>query len=482
MTWRARQGKHYFIQVGGYRNQTGVIPFTVRKVGRAVNNDYATAKEIGSLPVSIGAGNRNATHRQGEPKSACTDTFGLDQTRWYSFTALSVNDLQAEAHGDLGTFPYIAVYTGNSLATLSEVDCIQSDVNPVVFTPTTGTTYYFQVGGFAGSSWSDDVRALVGALTVGDRGQREWRGFAPAVIDWLLDADPSIRWQVMRDLTERLRRSSRPSGRASRRKDGARGCSINSAPTASGAMASPRRSGGRTCTRCCSCATWGSTRRARARERAIDLVRDNVTWGPGFGDSPFFEGEVEPCINGRVVALGAYFGERSDRLVDRLLGEQLADGGWNCEAERGSVRSSFHTTICVLEGLLAFETAFGASSTVTDARRRAQEYLLERRLLRRLSTGEIIEPTWTQFAFPPLWHYDVLRALDYLRAAGVKPDARVEEAVAIVLERREASGRWLLDVRHRDTLHEELAGDVGEPNRWITLRALRVLDWYEQGA
>src|SRR5262249_55944159 len=164
--------------------------------------------------------------------------------------------------------------------------------------------------------------------------------------------------------------------------------------------------------------------RSRAQPRHV---------GPEFGNPPFFEGEVEPCINGRVVALGAYFGERSDRLVDRLLSEQLADGGWNCEAERGSVRSSFHTTICVLEGLLAFEQAFGVTSVVADARRRAQEYLLERCLLRRLSTGEIIEPAWTQFAFPPLWHYDVLRALDYLRAAGVPPDARVEEAVAIVL-------------------------------------------------
>ena len=211
---------------------------------------------------------------------------------------------------------------------------------------------------------------------------------------------------------------------------------------------------------------------------AIDLVRGNVTWGPEFGDSPFFEGEVEPCINGRVVALGAYFGERSDRLVDRLLSEQLVDGGWNCEAERGSVRSSFHATICVLEGLLAFEQAFGPMWAVTDSRSRAQEYLLERRLLRRLSTGEVIEPTWKQFAFPTLWHYDVLRALDYLRAAGVRPDARVEEAAQNVLGRREGDGRWLLDVRHRRTLHEDLAGTVGAPNRWITLRALRVLDWY----
>src|SRR5262249_213024 len=135
---------------------------------------------------------------------------------------------------------------------------------------------------------------------------------------------------------------------------------------------------------------------------AIDRVRANVTWGPWFGDSPFFEGEVEPCINGRVVATGAYFGERTDRLLDRLPSEQLDGGGWNCDAERGSVRSSFHTTLCVLEGLLAYEQAFGAASAVTEARARAHEYLLERRLLRRLSTGELIDPLWTQLAFPPL--------------------------------------------------------------------------------
>lgn len=295
------------------------------------------------------------------------------------------------------------------------------------------------------------------------------------VIDWLLDADPSIRWQVMRDLTdipadavaaERSRVALEGWGPRlldQQRPDGQWGDGI----------ATP---------------FWWSNMytllflrdlgldpaSARART-AIDLVRTHVTWGPEFGNSPFFEGEVEPCINGRVVALGAYFGERSDRLVDRLLSEQLADGGWNCEAERGSVRSSFHTTICVLEGLLAFETAFGARSPVTDARTRGQEYLLERRLLRRLSTGDVIKPAWTQFVFPTLWHYDVLRALDYLRAAGVEPDERIEEVLAIVLERRQGDGRWLLDGRHRDTLHEELAGPVGAPNRWITLRALRVI-------
>jgi hypothetical protein len=298
------------------------------------------------------------------------------------------------------------------------------------------------------------------------------------VIDWLLDADPSIRWQVMRDLTdtpaavvaaERSRVASEGWGLRlldQQRPDGQWGDGV----------ATP---------------FWWSNMytllflrdlcvdpESERVRTAIDLVRDHVTWGPGFGDSPFFEGEVEPCINGRVVALGAYFGERSDQLIDRLLTEQLPDGGWNCEAERGSVRSSFHTTICVLEGLLAFEQAFGATPAVTSARTRAQAYLLERRLLRRLSTGEIIEPTWTCFAFPPLWHYDVLRALDYLRAAGIQPDGRADEAIATVVERRQRDGRWRLDVRHRDTLHEELAGAVGEPNRWVTLRARRVLDWY----
>jgi hypothetical protein len=171
----------------------------------------------------------------------------------------------------------------------------------------------------------------------------------------------------------------------------------------------------------------------------------------------------------------------------RLLGHQRSDGQWGdgvttrSGGRTAASSRSFHTTICVLEGLLAFETAYGNTPPVTDARRRAHEYLLERRLLRRLSTGEIIDSSWTTFSFPTLWHYDVLRALDYLRAAHVAPDSRVEEVVGIVRERRQDSGRWLLDVRHRNTLYEDFAGGVGEPNRWLTLRARRVLDWADGG-
>jgi hypothetical protein len=300
-----------------------------------------------------------------------------------------------------------------------------------------------------------------------------------AVLDWLLDADPAIRWQVLRDLTATPTDAiARERGRVAAEGWGAR-------------LLAGQRPDGRWGDGVADPFWWtnlytllylrdlGVDPANTSVRGAIERVRSSVTWGPEFGNSPFFEGEVEPCINGRVVALGAYFGQHADRLLARLLSEQLADGGWNCEAERGSVRSSFHTTICVLEGLLAFEQTFGAGSAVTAARTRAHEYLLERRLLRRLSTGEIIDVALTRFAFPPLWHYDVLRALDYLRAAGLPKESRIEEALAIVRARRQDDGRWPLDVRHRDTLYQDIAGAVGEPNRWITLRALRVLRWFD---
>jgi hypothetical protein len=230
--------------------------------------------------------------------------------------------------------------------------------------------------------------------------------------------------------------------------------------------------------------------------RAVSLVREHVTWrgwdwdgtwrGMDFAGNPFFAGEVEPCINGQVGASGAYFGQdmQSERILDRLLAEQLTDGGWNCEAENGSTRSSFNTTICVLEALLEYELAGGTSNEVMEARLRGQEYLLERRLFRRRSTGEVIErdrkggAAWTRFAFPTWWHYDILRGLEYLRRARVAPDERVAEAIALVASKRDSDGRWPLEVRYPGVMPVEIDEGEGKPSRWITLRALRVLDWY----
>ena len=200
---------------------------------------------------------------------------------------------------------------------------------------------------------------------------------------------------------------------------------------------------------------------------------------PETGGNRFFEGEVEPCINGGALALGAYFGRPTESLVRRLLDEQLEDGGWNCEAPKSS-RSSFHTTICVLEGLLEYERAVGAAPEVTSSRTKGEEYLLERALYRRLSTGEIANPEFLELAFPPRYHYDVLRALDYLRAAGTRPDARIADAVDIVRSKRQTNGRWLLDASYDESLAVALNESVDKPSRWNTLRALRVLGWYDR--
>jgi hypothetical protein len=310
------------------------------------------------------------------------------------------------------------------------------------------------------------------------------------VLRWLLDSDPSIRWQVLRDLI----RAPADEVAAERARVATEGAGARLLAL----QADDGRWGGAAWNR-----GWDSTMHvlsllremgldpasAEAR-RAVGLVRARVTWrgcGPQEADAnPFFAGEVEPCINGQVAAPGAWFGEDVQGLVERLLGEQLSDGGWNCEAPKRSTRSSFNTTICVLEALLEYELAGGGGAEVTEARLRGQEYLLERRLFRRASTGEVIRDRkgghdWTRFAFPTWWHYDVLRALDYLRRAGATPDDRVAEAIELVASKRDPEGRWPLEAQHPGKLPVESDEGEGRPSRWNTLRALRVLSWYSAG-
>jgi hypothetical protein len=201
-------------------------------------------------------------------------------------------------------------------------------------------------------------------------------------------------------------------------------------------------------------------------------------WAEEFGALAFFDGEVEPCINGHALTVGSYFGRPSRRLAQRLLEDQLGDGGWNCDAP-GSRCASYHSTICVLEGLLAYERAVGGDDEIAEARRRGEAYLLERGMYRRRSTGGVAHADFTTFAFPPRYHYDVLRGLDHLRDAGAAPDDRIADAIALVEERRQPDGRWRLDRCHPDGLAFAWPEAVGEPSRWNTLRALRVLRWYE---
>ena len=215
-----------------------------------------------------------------------------------------------------------------------------------------------------------------------------------------------------------------------------------------------------------------------AVKSAIARLEAGYRWAEEFGAKPFSEGEVEPCINGNALAASSYFGFPSKDLAERLMREQLEDGGWNCDAPKSS-RSSFHSTICVLEGLLEYERATGGSSKIAETRERAHEYLLKRSLFRRLSTGEVATPRFLNFGFPPRYCHDLLRALDYFRNAEVGPDPRLAEAVGVVKSKQQADGRWLLDETHNEALPFPFVEQVGEPSRWNTLRALRVLRWYE---
>jgi len=309
-----------------------------------------------------------------------------------------------------------------------------------------------------------------------------------SVIRWLLDSDPSIRWQVLHDLTDApADEVTAERARVATEGAGARLLALQ-APDGRWGGAAWNRGWDSTMHVLLLLREMGLDPASDAARRAVGLVRDRVTWQgcspPEAHDNPFFIGEIEPCINGQVAASGAYFGQDVQSIIDRLLGEQLPDGGWNCEAPNTSTRSSFNTTICVLEALLEHERAGQGNPAVTAARLRGQEYLLERRLFRRQSTGEVIErdryggAAWTRFAFPTWWHYDVLRGLEYLRRAAVVPDERVAEAIDLVASKRDDDGRWPLETQYPGKIPVEMDEGEGRPSRWNTLRALRVLDWY----
>jgi hypothetical protein len=313
----------------------------------------------------------------------------------------------------------------------------------------------------------------------------------PAHIRWLLDSDPAIRWQVMQDIT-----NDAPEAIAAERSRVASegwGARLLGQQFADGSWGgSPR--GWRndlpkddrglliTLYSLAVLKDFGLDPASKQARKMIHRVEKRLVFRR-LNNRPYLHGETEPCINGRILGIGAYFKKPNEALAQRLLGEQLEDGGWNCEAPK-SRRSSFHTTICVLEGLLDYERAGRRSAAVSKARKRAENYLLERGMFRSLRTGKVINKRWLRFSFPMHWHYDVLRGLDYLRNTeamgdgGIKSDRRVREAIEIVIERRHQNGRWPMNLLHPEYIPLKMETEVGRASRWNTLRALRVLRWY----
>ncbi len=313
----------------------------------------------------------------------------------------------------------------------------------------------------------------------------------PVHLKWLLDSDPAIRWQVLRDLTDAAPEAiAKERSRVATEGWGAQLLAAQSSDGSWGGAPAEWRPCLPPQDRILLITLYtltvlkdlGLDPACEQARQMISRIDRHMAFPAALGNRPWLHGETEPCINGRILGIGAYFLRPNDELAERLLSEQLEDGGWNCDAPP-SVRSSFHTTLCVLEGLLDYERAAGRHSAVAaEARARGENYLLERRMFRSLRTGEIVDKRWLRFAYPTFWHYDVLRGLDYLRDAGVAPDSRVDEAIEVVNRRAHQNGRWPLNIRHPEYIPLEMEAGTGRASRWNTLRAYRVLRWHGSAA
>jgi hypothetical protein len=303
------------------------------------------------------------------------------------------------------------------------------------------------------------------------------------VIAWLLAGDPAIRWQALRDLVGAPDRTvERERRRISRDGWGARLLAKqHPAGTWARGLYTPKWIS--TTYTMLLLRDFGLMPSNRQARRACALLLDGGLQRDG-GINYDWRGRSETCISGMVLSLLSYFGSEDDRVAtvaEHLLREQMPDGGWNCQRDFGATHSSVHTTISVLEGLRCYELQHRRHvRTVGAALRRGREFLLAHRLFRSHRTGTVINPVFVRFAFPPRWHYDVLRALDYFQAVHAPRDGRLAEAIDLVRGCCSEDGRWALQHAYRGKTYFELER-LGAPSRWNTLRALRVLKWWDGG-
>jgi len=316
----------------------------------------------------------------------------------------------------------------------------------------------------------------------------------PALRDWLLDSDPALQWQVERDLLgapESTWRSTR--ARTATEGFGARLLALQDpdGQWAGGAYFPAGYTGPESedAGQPYAATTWSLN---ALREWGVDAAALGDTaerlarssrWE--YGDLPYWGGEVDCCINAFTLANGTWLGVEMAPLARWFLEHRMQDGGWNCEWVDGAAVSSFHSTLNAISGLLDYEIRTGDES-VRGARHAGEAYLLERRLLRRRSTGDVVAPWATHFAYPFRWVYSALKAADHFRAAGLHegtaPDPRLAEAIEVVRAGRDEQGRWRQDLRHAGEVWFEVDAEPGQPSKWLTLHALRVLHWWDAAA
>jgi hypothetical protein len=315
------------------------------------------------------------------------------------------------------------------------------------------------------------------------------------LIEWLLNSDPALRWQVERDLTGEppaVWESTR--ARISTEGFGTRLLALqdDDGQWAGGAFFpgdfdfhGPEASDGQPWTATTwtlnTLRDWGLDAAVLRERRTVELLAANSRWE--YENLPYWDGEVDCCINAWTLANGVWLGADVTGIADWFVEHRLPDGGWNCEWVEGSTRSSFHSTLNSLTGLLAYDAATGGGDATRAARRSGEEYLLGRQLFRRLSTREPVADWVTRYAYPFRWCYNVLTAADYFRQAceldGGRPDPRMAEAIELVRAARQPDGTWLQGRPHPGRVWFEVDVPAGEPSKWLTLFGTRVLDWWD---
>lgn len=316
-----------------------------------------------------------------------------------------------------------------------------------------------------------------------------------SLLDWMLDSDPALRWQVERDLASLAKDEWEATrSRIATEGFGARLLALQDpdgqwaggayfpadfdfeGPEAADDAGQPWTA---TTWSLNTLREWGLDPAALAG--TAELLAANSQWE--YEDLPYWGGEVDCCINAFTLANGTWLGADVSGIAQWFIDHRLADGGWNCEWVEGSTRSSFHSTLNSLKGLLYYEAATGGTEQLRAARKSGEEYLLQRRLLRTLSAGEPVGRWATHFAYPFRWIYSALNAADYFRAAslhdGTSPDPRIEDAIGVIRDARTADGSWLQERRHPGRIWFEIDVPAGEPSKWLTFHGTRVLDWWD---
>jgi hypothetical protein len=309
-------------------------------------------------------------------------------------------------------------------------------------------------------------------------------------MQWLLAGDPAIRWHAFRDLLgadthavegERKKVARVGWGRRLLARQDPKGTWAGG-QSSDGGLYSPKWTS--TTYTMLLLRDLGLPANNRQAKKACKLLLDRGhqrDGGINYGIWAKWTRRSETCITGMVLSILCYFEYRDDRLdalAEHLLAQQMADGGWNCQRPEGATHSSVHSTISVLEGLRGYELRRGSKTrAVGQAQLAGREFLLAHRLFRSHRTGEIIKPAFIRLAFPPRWHYDILRALDYFQAVDAPRDPRLGEAIEIIKNKQQSDGRWLLENSYKGKTYFEMERK-GTPSRWNTLRALRVLKWW----